>query len=130
MALPQPPIIGAVRYTMLTGLALYGQRSRRIVYFFVSDESSADITQPLWGERIAEPLETIQAPAMLADLPDVMTVPQVAEVLGVCTKTVYKLISDGELRHLQVGQRNFRVTKLELLRYLGALPFSSDNVEE
>ena len=54
----------------------------------------------------------------LADYPDVLTVEEASELLGVCTKTVYSLIKKGELKKLNVG-RLFRIPKREILRYLG-----------
>ena len=54
----------------------------------------------------------------LTDYPDVLTVEDASELLGVCTKTVYSLIKKGELKKLNVG-RLFRIHKREILRYLG-----------
>jgi excisionase family DNA binding protein len=44
-------------------------------------------------------------------------VAQVSELLGVSTKTVYKLLRDGELNSLKIG-REFKVPKLFLMFYL------------
>ena len=54
----------------------------------------------------------------LADYPDVLTVEEASELLGVCTKTVYSLIKKGDLNKLNVG-RLFRIPTREILRYLG-----------
>ena len=50
--------------------------------------------------------------------PDVLTVEQVSELLGVCTKTVYAMIRRGELKKQNVG-RLFRIPKSYLIEYLG-----------
>jgi excisionase family DNA binding protein len=49
--------------------------------------------------------------------PDVMDVQQISRLLGVSTKTVYKLLRDGSLPSLKVG-REFRVTKVAVIRYV------------
>lgn len=54
----------------------------------------------------------------LRDYPDVLTVEQVSELLGVCTKTVYTMIRRGELKKQNVG-RLFRIPKSYLMEYLG-----------
>ena len=47
----------------------------------------------------------------------VLTVPEVAEILRVCTKTVYKLIKEGSIPHVKIG-REIRVAKGLLIDYL------------
>lgn len=54
----------------------------------------------------------------LRDYPDVLTVEQVSELLGVCTKTVYTMIKRGELKKQNVG-RLIRIPKSYLMEYLG-----------
>jgi excisionase family DNA binding protein len=49
--------------------------------------------------------------------PDVLDVRQVSELLGVSSKTVYKLINEGVLASVKAG-RAFKVPKLYLLQYL------------
>ena len=46
-----------------------------------------------------------------------LTVPEVAEILRVCTKTVYKLIKEGSIPHIKIG-REIRVPKGRLIDYL------------
>ena len=46
-----------------------------------------------------------------------LTVPEVAEILRVCTKTVYKLIREGSIPHVKIG-REIRVPKGRLIDYL------------
>ena len=45
-----------------------------------------------------------------ADYPDVLTVEEASELLGVCTKTVYSLMKKGDLQKLNVGLL-FRIPK-------------------
>lgn len=47
----------------------------------------------------------------------VLTVPEVAEILRVCTKTVYKLIKEDSIPYVKVG-REIRVAKGLLIDYL------------
>lgn len=46
-----------------------------------------------------------------------MTVRQVAEALGVCDKTVYRMISDGQLKAVRV-RNAWRVSADELKRFV------------
>ena len=49
--------------------------------------------------------------------PDVLNVQQVGELLGISTKTVYRLLNEGTLTSLKVG-RAFKVPKFYLLQYI------------
>jgi len=51
------------------------------------------------------------------EYPDVLDVKQVSKLLGVSTKTVYKLLKDGSLSSLKIG-REFRVPKVMLMQYM------------
>ena len=53
----------------------------------------------------------------LRSYPMALTVPEVAEILRVCTKTVYKLIREGSIPHVKIG-REIRVPKGHLIDYL------------
>ena len=55
---------------------------------------------------------------MFRKYPDVLTVAQVAEALGVCTKAVYSLIHANLLAHIRIG-RTIKVPKYALVEYLG-----------
>ena len=55
--------------------------------------------------------------------PEVLDVKQVSKVLGVSTKTVYKLIGDGALSSMKVG-REFRVPKVVVMKYVKVFGFS------
>ena len=54
---------------------------------------------------------------MLKEYPDIMDIHQVCQILGVSTKTGYKLINDGELCCMKVG-RSYRIPKVHLFTYL------------
>ncbi len=54
---------------------------------------------------------------ILRDYPDIMNIEQVSQILGVSTKTSYKLIKDGQLCCMKVG-RTYRIPKVHLLTYL------------
>jgi len=54
---------------------------------------------------------------MFREFPDVMPLNEVCKILGVSTKTGYKLISTGQLHALKVG-RSYRIPKVYLFTYL------------
>ncbi|MCL2776107.1 MAG: helix-turn-helix domain-containing protein [Oscillospiraceae bacterium] len=49
--------------------------------------------------------------------PDILDVKQVSELLGVSTKTVYRLLRENTINSLKVG-REFRIPKVNVLRYV------------
>jgi len=55
--------------------------------------------------------------AVFQGYPDVLDVKHVSELLGVSSKTVYRLLNEGTLDSLKVG-RAFKVPKLYLLQYI------------
>jgi excisionase family DNA binding protein len=57
------------------------------------------------------------------DYPDVLDVKQVSKILGISTKTVYKLINNETLSFLKVG-REFRILKVTVMKYMKAFGFS------
>ena len=54
---------------------------------------------------------------MLKSYPDVLDIHQISEVLGVSTKTSYRLLHEGAINFLKIG-RSYRVPKANLLTYL------------
>lgn len=54
---------------------------------------------------------------MLKDFPDVLTVKQVAEVLGICENSVYRLINSKVIGSKRVG-RKILVPKVCLIDFL------------
>ena len=55
------------------------------------------------------------------EYPDVMDVKQVSKLLGVSTKTVYRLLREGAMDSLKIG-REFRVPKVNVMKYMRVLP--------
>ena len=55
--------------------------------------------------------------AVFKDYPDVLDVKQVSELLGVSTKTVYRLLRNGSLTSLKIG-REFRIPKVNVMKYV------------
>ena len=51
------------------------------------------------------------------EYPDVLDVKQVSVLLGVSTKTVYRLLNGGTIVSLKVG-REFRIPKVNVMRYV------------
>ena len=49
--------------------------------------------------------------------PDVLNTDEVSEILGVSSKTVYRLLSQNKIESLKVG-RVFRIPKIHLLKYI------------
>ncbi len=54
---------------------------------------------------------------MLRDYPDVLNIEQMSKLLGVSTKTGYKLLQDGKIACMKVG-RSYRIPKIHVLTYL------------
>ena len=54
---------------------------------------------------------------MLRKYPDVMSVQEMCEVLGISTKTGYEILRTGKISCLKVG-RAYRIPKIHLLNYL------------
>lgn len=59
-----------------------------------------------------------QAIKRISDYPDVLTVEEASELLGVCTKTVCKMLKNGEIKKQNVG-RLIRIPKNNITDYLG-----------
>jgi len=55
--------------------------------------------------------------SVFKDYPDILDVKQVSQLLGVSTKTVYRLLRTETLVSLKVG-REFRVPKVNVMKYL------------
>jgi excisionase family DNA binding protein len=51
------------------------------------------------------------------EYPDVLDVMQVSKLLGVSTKTVYRLLHEGTLISLKVG-REFKIPKVNVMKYI------------
>ena len=55
--------------------------------------------------------------AVLTEYPDILTVEEMSNALGVSSKTGYQLLRENKIEHLKVG-RAYRVPKAHLLYYL------------
>ena len=53
---------------------------------------------------------------------DVLNVKQVSVALGVCTKTVYKLLNTNEIKSRKIGHK-FLIPKANVMKYLGIFDF-------
>lgn len=54
---------------------------------------------------------------VLKEYPDILTVEEMSNALGISTKTGYKLLRDNKIKNMKVG-RAYRVPKAHLLVYL------------
>lgn len=54
---------------------------------------------------------------MLKDYPDILDIQQMCEILGISTKTGYKLLQGKKIACLKVG-RAYRIPKVHILSYL------------
>lgn len=61
-------------------------------------------------------------------LEPLLTITQVAEILGVTTRTIYRMLSDNELRSNRVGHRT-RFEPSEIRRYIAASRVDSTHIE-
>ncbi len=77
-------------------------------------EDWGQVLRTFTGHRI--PQEELYR-TMFREFPDVMSLKEACKILGISTKTGYKLISNGQLRALKVG-RSYRVPKIYLFTYL------------
>lgn len=64
--------------------------------------------------------------AVFKDYPDVVTVEQMSEMLGISTKTAYKLLNDDCIKHFKIG-RIFKIPKYNILIYLGLVDAPQKN---
>ena len=54
---------------------------------------------------------------VLKEYPDILTVEEISQALGISTKTGYRLLRENKIEHLKVG-RSYRIPKAHLLAYL------------
>lgn len=55
---------------------------------------------------------------IFSDYPDVVSVKQLAEMLGISTKTAYKLVKEKEIKSIMIGNV-YKIPKIFILEYLG-----------
>lgn len=58
---------------------------------------------------------------MLRRCPDVMDINEMCHILGISTKTGYRLLKNGDITALKIG-RTYRIPKVHLLAYLKIRP--------
>lgn len=56
---------------------------------------------------------------MFSDYPDVVDVEQMSEMLGISTKTGYKLLKENKIQHFKIG-RTYKVPKHNILLFINA----------
>ena len=54
---------------------------------------------------------------MFREYPDILTIPQVADALGISTKSAYALVNDNKLGAVRVG-RKIKVPKFSLEEFV------------
>lgn len=54
---------------------------------------------------------------MFKEYPDILTIPQVAQALGIGRKAAYTLVNDKKLGHIRVG-RTIKVPKFSLEEFI------------
>lgn len=54
---------------------------------------------------------------MFPDYPDIVTVKQLREILGVSRALAYKLISDGEIQAVKIGT-SLKIPKVSVINYV------------
>lgn len=60
---------------------------------------------------------------ILKHYPDILNIDEMCSVLGVSTKTGYRLLREGQIISLKVG-RTYRIPKVHLLTYLRVVGYS------
>jgi len=66
---------------------------------------------------------------LFKEYPDILDVEQTSEILGVCKKTVYKLIKDAMLPSMKIG-RLHRVPKIAVIQYFFSVTENVPSSEE
>ena len=55
--------------------------------------------------------------SVFSGFPDVLTVEELSEALGVCTKTAYRLIKENKIKYIKI-RRTFRIPQAHLFAFL------------
>lgn len=61
---------------------------------------------------------TIGGNNMLDDYPDVLTINETIEILGISRNLLYDLIHSGTIAALRVGEKIWRINKTDLIMFL------------
>jgi len=54
---------------------------------------------------------------MFANFPDVVNVGEMSEMLNISTKTAYKVLKDGKIKHIAIG-RTYKIPKVRVIEFL------------
>lgn len=60
---------------------------------------------------------------MLRDYPDVLTVEQLAQILGIGQNAAYQLVRSGAIGHKRIG-KNIRIPKVCVVDYLNSARYT------
>ena len=63
------------------------------------------------------PAPTNRSDSVFEEFPDVVTVPELQEMIGICRTKAYELISSGAIMSFRVG-RSIRIPKKFIIEYL------------
>lgn len=55
--------------------------------------------------------------ALFSEYPDVVNVEQLSVMLGISTKTAYRLLKEEKIKSIHIG-RTYRIAKIHILKYL------------
>lgn len=61
--------------------------------------------------------EDTKQQALFAEYPDIVNVEQLSTMLGISTKTAYKLLKEEKIKSIHI-ERTYRIAKLHVLKYL------------
>jgi len=70
------------------------------------------------GDSMRDDVSLDVSNAMFEDYPDVVDVQQMSQMLGISTKTAYKLLRANNIQHLKIG-RIYKIPKISVLRFIG-----------
>jgi excisionase family DNA binding protein len=54
---------------------------------------------------------------MFKEYPDVVTAEQMSEMLGISSKTAYRILQENMIEHFKIG-RTYKIPKIHILSYL------------
>jgi len=63
---------------------------------------------------------------MLRNYNDILTIPDVMEILRICKSSVYGLLQTNQIRHVKVG-RKYIIPKQAILSFLGEPCYNGDD---
>ena len=61
--------------------------------------------------------ENTEQQVLFAEYPDIVNVEQLSAMLGISTKTAYKLLREEKIKSIHIG-RTYRIAKVHVLKYL------------